>query len=102
MAIEIVQAISQAEQEAARLEKEASAKAEAIIQQAKEDGKSLITAMTNEVLGKTKQDLEKAELQGKELMITAVQRAEKEIVLLKEIVKSREQAAIDLVLSEVI
>ncbi|MGB8452637.1 MAG: hypothetical protein WCD89_09915 [Anaerocolumna sp.] len=102
MAIEIVQAVRQAEQEAARLEKEASFQAEAIIQKANEDAKSLISSMIREILVKAEKDLEQVQLQGSELTVTAVQKAEKEILLLKEIVKSKEQAAIDLVLSEVI
>jgi len=102
VAIEIVQAVRQAEQDAGRLEKEASIKAEAIIQKANEEGKSLVTAMTREILAQAEKELEQAQLQGSELMVTAVQKAEKEILLLKEIVKSKEQTAIDLVLSEVV
>ncbi len=102
MAIEIVQAVRQAEQDAGRLEKEASVKADVIIQKANEEGKLLVSAMTREILAKAEKDLAQAQLQGSELMVTAVQKAEKEILLLKEIVKSKEQTAIDLVLSEVI
>ncbi len=102
MAIEIVQAVRQAEQEAGKLEKEASFKADAIIQKANEEGKLLVTAMTKEILVNAEKELEQAQRQGSELMVTAVQKAEKEIILLKEIVKSKEQAAINLVLSEVI
>jgi V/A-type H+/Na+-transporting ATPase subunit G/H len=102
VAIEIVQAVRQAEQDAAKLEKEAALKAEAIIQKANEDAKSLISSMTKEVLAKAEKDLEQVQLQGAELMVTAVQKAEKEILLLKEIVKGKEETAINLVLSEVI
>jgi V/A-type H+/Na+-transporting ATPase subunit G/H len=102
VAKEIVQAIDQAEQEAAQIEKEASVKAEAIISKAKEDGKSLINAMTNEVLAKAEQDLNQAKAQVDEIMEAAVKKAEEEIFLLKENVKGREQAAVDFILSELI
>lgn len=102
MTIEIVQAVRQAEQDAGRIEKEAYVKADVIIQKANEEGKLLVSAMTREILEKAEKDLEQAQLQGSELMVTAVQKAEKEILLLKEIVKSKEQTAIALVLSEVI
>ncbi|QHQ61737.1 hypothetical protein Ana3638_13930 [Anaerocolumna sedimenticola] len=102
MANEIVQAVRQAEQEAVKIEKEAIQKAETMIQKANIDAKQLISSMTKEVLAKSQKDLEQAQLHGEELMVTAVQKAEKEILLLKEIVKSKEQNAIELVLSEVI
>jgi V/A-type H+/Na+-transporting ATPase subunit G/H len=102
VAIEIVQAVRQAEQDAERIEKEASLKAEAIVQKANEDAKELIVSMTKEILGIVEKDLKQAEHQGEELMVTAVQKSDKEILLLNEMVKSKEQSAIDLVLSEVI
>ena len=102
MANEIVQAVRKAEQEAVKTEKEASQKAEAIILKANDDSKNLIVSMTKEIQAKAQKDLIQAQLQGEELMVTAVQKAEKEILLLKEVVKSKEQKAIDLVLSEVI
>ncbi|WFR55316.1 hypothetical protein QA584_17090 [Anaerocolumna sp. AGMB13025] len=102
MAIEIVQAVRKAEQDAYGKEKETFQQAEAIVQKANEDAKVLISSITKEVLSKAENDLKQAELQGAELMVTAVQKAEKEILLLKEIVKSKEQTAIELVLSEVL
>ncbi|WMJ88806.1 hypothetical protein [Anaerocolumna sp. MB42-C2] len=102
MANEIVQAVRKAEQEAVKTEKEASQKAEAIILKANDDSKNLIVSMTKEIQAKAQKDLIQAQLQGEELMVTAVQKAVKEILLLKEVVKSKEQKAIDLVLSEVI
>lgn len=102
MAIEIVQAVRQAEQEADKIEKEASQRAEAIILKANDDAKQLLSSKSKEIQAKAQKDLEQAQLRGEELMVTAVQKAEKEILLLKEMVKSKEQNAIDLVLSEVI
>lgn len=102
MAKETVQAVRQAEEKAAQIEKEAAAKGEALIQKARVDAKNLVTTMTKDVLSNGEKDLEKVQLQSKALMEAAVQKAEKEILLLKEMVKSKEQAAIDLVLSEVI
>jgi hypothetical protein len=102
VAIEIVQAVRQAEQDAERVEKEASLKAEAIVQKANEDAKALLLSMTKETLGNSEKDLKQAKLKGAELLVFAAQKSEKEIHLLKEMVKSKEQSAIDLVLSEVI
>ncbi len=102
MAIETVQAVRQAEINAAEIEKEAIKKRDAILSKAQEDAKEIVINMTKEALDKAELDLKKARQQGDRLMETAVQNAEKEVSLLKEMVKSKEQSAIDLVLSEVI
>ncbi|BCJ94780.1 hypothetical protein acsn021_23490 [Anaerocolumna cellulosilytica] len=102
MAKETVQAVRQAEEKAAQIEKEALAKGEMIIQNAREEAKNIQSSMSKQVLSKAEQDLKDVQLQGNKLMEAAVQKAEKEIILLKEVAKSKEQAAIDLVLTEVI
>jgi len=102
MAKETVQAVRQAEEKAAQIEKEAVVKGEILLQNAKEEAKNLQSSMSKDVLLKAEEDLKNVQLQGNKLMEAAVQKAEKEIILLKEVVKSKEQAAIDLVLTEVI
>jgi len=102
MAKETVNAVRQAELNATQIEKEAEKEHDAILFKAEQDTKAIITSMSKEALAKAKHDLEQAQRQGEVAMETATLRAEKEIILLKEIVKSKEQAAIDYVLSEVI
>lgn len=102
MATETVQAVRQAEINAAQQDKEAVKKREAILLKAKEDAEHMVSFMMKEANEKAETDLMQAEKQGEELMDAVVQRTEKEIILLKEMVKSKERAAIDLVLSEVI
>jgi vacuolar-type H+-ATPase subunit H len=102
MAIETVQAVRQAELNAAQMEKEDVNKQNFILSKAQEDAKLEISTITKKAIDKAEADLKQAEQRGTELMETAVQRAENEISLLKELVKSKEQQAIDLVLSEVI
>jgi V/A-type H+-transporting ATPase subunit G/H len=102
MAKETVQAVRQAEEKAAQIEKEAVVKGEMIVQNAKEEANNLQSSMSKDILLKAEEDLKNVQLQGNKLMEAAVQKAEKEIILLKEVVKSKEQAAIDLVLTEVI
>ena len=102
MAKETVQAVRQAELNAAQIEKDATVKKDAILSKAQEEAKISISSITKDALAKAKQDLERAEVQGAEFMEIAVQRVEQEILMLKEMVKGKEQVAIDLVLSEVI
>lgn len=102
MAIETVQAVRQAEINAAETEKEALKKRDAILSKAQEDAKNLVISMTKDANNKAEADLMQARQQGDILMETAVQKAEKEVSILKEMVKRKEQSAIDLVISEVI
>lgn len=101
MAKETVQAVRQAELKAAQIEKEAIEKREIILQKAKEEAKKIISSAEKEDRDLSLKDLEKVQSQGTELMKTAVQRAEREILLMNEMVKRKEPAAIDLVLSEI-
>ncbi len=102
MAKETVQAVRQAELTAVGLEKEAVINGEAIILKAQEDAKTLIAAKTKEARLKADEDKKQAQLEGAELLKSADLRAEQEILLLKEMGKNKERAAIDLVLSEVL
>lgn len=102
MAKETVQAVREAELNAAKIEKDAAVKSEAMILKAQEDAKLLIAGKTREALLKADEMKKQAQQEGAELIESAALRAEQEILLLKEVVKSKEQAAIDLILSEVL
>ncbi|MDF2820957.1 MAG: hypothetical protein K0R15_1398 [Clostridiales bacterium] len=102
MAKETVQAIREAELKASQIEKDAAGKRDEIILKAEEDAKVKISSVIKEALAKAEQDLEQAQFQGTERMKNAVIKAEQEILELKEMVKSKEQVAIDLVLAQVI
>lgn len=102
MAKETVEAVRHAELNAAKVENEATLKKEQMIQNALEDVKSLLSTRTKEALASSARELEKTSIVSDNLMKEAIFRAEQEIILLKELVNSKEKAAIDLVLCEVI
>lgn len=102
MAIETVEAIRQAELNAVQIEKDANQQKEAILLQAELEKDEIISSMTKEALAKSKQDIEIAQRQSEERVEKAIMQAEQEIIMLKEMVKNKEQAAIQLVLEEVI
>jgi F0F1-type ATP synthase membrane subunit b/b' len=102
MAIESVQAVRRAEVNAAQIEKEASAKRESILEEAKQKAKVLVTSRVKEAQAKAEDDLNKAGRRSMEIMEEAKVKAEKEVIFMKELVKNKEQAAIDLVLANVI
>lgn len=102
MAKKTVQAVRQTELEAEKMEKDALAKKEEILAQAHLTAKSLTTSMTQDAMKKAEQNLKTAKLQANEIMEASGQRAENEVLLLEEMLKSKEESAIDLILSNVI
>jgi V/A-type H+-transporting ATPase subunit G/H len=102
MAKETVEAVRQAEINAAKLEYEATMNKEEMIQKALEDAKSLLSTCMKEALATSAKELEQTSIANDNLMKEAVLRAEQEINILKELVKSKEEAATLLVLGEVI
>lgn len=102
MAKETVDAVRQAELNATKIENESAVKKEEIIQKASDDAKLLISTRTKEELAKSARELDKTNVASENLMKEAVLKAEQEISLLRELVKSKEKAAIELVLGEVI
>lgn len=102
MAIESVQAVRRAEVNAAQLEKETLAKKEAILEEARQKAKALVTSRVKEAQAKAEDDLNKAGRRSTEILEEAKIKAEKEVIFMKELVKNKEQAAIDLVLANVI
>ena len=102
MAKETVQAVRQAELNAANIEKDAAVKTESIVSKALEDSKLLVAARTKEALFNADEMKKQAQSEGAALIESAVLRAEQEILLLKEDVKIKEKAAINLILSELV
>jgi len=102
MAKETVQAVRQAELNAVQIEKDANTQREAILLEAQQNAKTMITSMTKEAIAKAESDLGAAKHQGTETLEAAKLRAETEVLLIKEMIKEKEQSAIDLVLSNVI
>jgi len=102
MAKETVEAVRQAELRAQEKEKEALQKKEAIISEAEKKAKELIASMVKEANAKADKDLANARTRADEIIKEARAKSEKEIVLVKELAKMKEESAINLVLSEVI
>jgi len=101
MAKEIVEAVRQVELNAAQTEKDALKERDSIILAAQKSAEEIISSMTQDALTKSKSDLIQAQRKSEEILDAAVQKAEKEIIRLKEIANSREKAAIEIVISEV-
>ncbi|MDF2544037.1 MAG: hypothetical protein K0S47_3755 [Herbinix sp.] len=102
MAVETVQAVRKAEQKAAQMENDALIQRDLIIQEAKQKAKTMISSMTKDALSKAAMELDQTQKKGDELLITSRAKADKEILLMKELTKSKEQAAIKLILSEIV
>lgn len=102
MAKETVQAVRQAELNAAEMEREALLEKDKILSEAQQEAKTLIASMTKQAMDAAERNLVLANQKGVEMMGTAKKRAENEVILMKEMAKNKEEAAIDLVLSNVI
>jgi len=102
MAKETVEAVRQAELKAQEKEKEALGKKEAILSEAEKKAKELIASMTKQAYAKADKDLEKAKSRADEIINEAKLRSEKEILIIRELAKMKEESAISLILSEVL
>jgi vacuolar-type H+-ATPase subunit H len=102
MAKETVQAVRQAELNAAQKEREANEKKEAILSEAQLNAKTMISTMTKEALEKAERNLTLANERGVEMLEAAKKKAESEVLLMKEMAQRKEEAAINLVLATVI
>ena len=102
MAKETVQAVRQAELNAAQKEREASQNKETILSEAQLNAKIMITSMTKEALEKAERNLALANQQGLGRMETAKLKAVNEVLLMKEMAQRKEKVAIKLVLSTAI
>ncbi len=102
MAKEIVQTVRKAELSAEKLEKDAQKQKEIMISQAKQKAKELSVKLLNDAQAQADNDIKEAERQSNHLLQEASKEAEKEVSFLMEMAKIKEQAAIDLVISNVV
>lgn len=101
MAKETIQAVKQAEMDAAEMEKDAHIKSEELISKALSDAKTLVSTMTKEAKASADKKLEQTKIQGASLMQEVVERTQNEITLMKELAVGKEKEAIKLVISEI-
>lgn len=102
MAKETVQAVRKAEVNAERMVKEALSKKEAIISEATQKAKELSASMLKETQMNAEKEIKDAVLRSNHILEEAKKKAEKEVQLLIELAKGKEQAGIDLVVSNVV
>ncbi|HAN21999.1 MAG: hypothetical protein A2Y15_05515 [Clostridiales bacterium GWF2_36_10] len=99
MAIEAVEAVYQAEQNAIQKEKEAVKERDAILLKAQQEANEMISAITKEALEKVKNKLQEANTQGEKVVETSKIRANEEIIKIKEIVDKKSCEAINFIIS---
>jgi len=102
MAKETVQAVRQVELNAVQKEKEAQDRNEAIISEAEQSAKSIMTSMTKQAMERAELDLSIAKQKGDKIIEAMKLKAEDEAILLKDKAGKKEKAAIDLIISYVI
>lgn len=102
MAKETVQAVRQAELNALQKEREALQKKEEIIAKAQQQAKEIINSKVKQAMEKAESDFAKAKQRGEEIANAARVKAEDEVLIMKEMVGRKEEAAIKLILSSVI
>ena len=102
MAQEAVQAVRQAELNAALIERDANQRKEEMLSKAQQNAKILITSITKEAHLTADKRLATAEKQGADMLEAAKQKADEEVLYLKDLVKGKEQEAIKLILSNLI
>lgn len=102
MAMETIQAVRQAELNAAQMEKDAIHQKELILTEAQQKAKTLVASKTKEAQELMACKLSDAETEGAKKMEATIQKAEKEVLLLKELVTGKEQEAIQFVLANII
>ena len=102
MAQDTVQAVRQAELNASNMEKEALLKKESILAEAQHKAKEMVTLKLKETQILSEKKLNDANKKGVERLEAAKRKADQEVLLLQEMVKSKEQAAIDFIISSLI
>lgn len=102
MAQDTVQAVRQAELNAAQKEKEAVQKAESILSEAHREARLFVESKVKEALQMSEVKRKEAEKKSADLLEAAKVKADQEVFLLKEMVHGKEQAAIDYIISSLI
>lgn len=102
MAQETIQAVRQAELIAEQKEKEALIQAKETVANAEKEAKDLVSTMTKKSLLNAKKASDAALLEGEQMVKEAGKKAEKEIALLNQLLKQKEEKAIELVISALV
>ena len=99
---EALEAIRGAEQKADQMGKDAPAKSDKIIADARNEANSRYEKRISEARGKAGSDLEAAKQQGENLIAEALRQAEKETETLRTSAEEKEQKAIQWILSNIL
>lgn len=102
MAQETIEIIRQAELDAEKREKDATAEAERIVAKAHEDAKELIESLTRMARDQSALDLNEIDAQSESEISQTLHQAEQEVVGLREAVQKKEVQAVQMILSELI
>lgn len=102
MAQETIDAIRSAELAAEQKERETEAECERIIADAQIQGNEVYNKMIREAKEKARSVLEAAQRQGESLTADAMRQSEKEIEVLRKTSADKEQAAIQMILAELV
>jgi vacuolar-type H+-ATPase subunit H len=102
MAKETIQAVRQAELNAAQVEKDAQLKKERIISEAMQNAKTMISSMTNEAMKLSEEKVADANKKRILIMEEAKQKSDAQVTQMERIVKEKEHAAMEQVLSGII
>ena len=97
-----IKAVKDAEVTAAIIEEDALRKKDEILSKAQKKAKYLISSTIKNANNKANEDYNDAVRKGEHIVEEAKVKAEKEALMLREMIKSKEQAAIELILSTVI
>ncbi|MDD4188687.1 MAG: hypothetical protein PHX37_01200 [Eubacteriales bacterium] len=100
MVKETIDAVLQAELEAEQIEKNALELRERIIEEAHSSAQKLISGMEKDASEKALRDSELARRRGEEIIVSHERIAQVEISRIREQIKSRKSAAIEMVISE--
>ena len=102
MAKETVQAVRKAEISAEKMERDALQKKEAIISEAQQQARELLSSSLKKAQEKADNDTREAVRRSDIILEEAREEAKKEVLLLIEMAKTKEQAAISMVISNVL
>lgn len=100
MVKETIEAVLKAEQDAEQTEKDALIMRDQMLAEAQADAQKLISGMTKDACEKTARNMELARHSGEDIILSHERKAQDEIFRIKEDIKRKEKAAIDLVVSE--
>lgn len=100
MVKETIDAVLKAEQDAEQTEKDALLLRDQILAEANVSAEKLASDMIRDASEKAVLEMEIARRSGKEIALSHEQKAQDEIARIKEVIKQKEKAAIDMVISQ--